>query len=104
MKCRNCENRVPINQYYCDECLINKKCKICKRITINEKCNECIILEENIIKFCPNCGYKLPKELSKQLPFTNPYNGDYGYDIWCKNCEWGGEIYPYEIMERLKDE
>lgn len=51
-------------------------------------------------EYCPNCGAKLTRDF---IPFWNdssrretpqdPYK-EIGYDTYCSNCDWSGDIIP----------
>lgn len=51
-------------------------------------------------KFCPNCGTKLTDNIqeywadsSRKATVDNPFK-DVGYDCYCENCKWSGNIEP----------
>ena len=49
--------------------------------------------------YCPNCGIPIREDMndvgenSNRFPIENN-KGDGGYDIYCPECEWSGDIYP----------
>lgn len=53
--------------------------------------------------YCPNCGETLPQTEIHRMPFwvdsgrretpKNPFKG-IGYDSFCPNCSWSGDIIP----------
>lgn len=57
--------------------------------------------------FCPNCGKKrldaVEYWIYSDWPETpeKPYHG-IGYDVYCKSCEWSGNIEPDEDSEIIK--
>lgn len=44
-------------------------------------------------KFCPECG----QAINDYDIHINDY-GDLIYDIYCKNCNWMGDVVPYEDL------
>ena len=61
--------------------------------------------------YCPNCGESLQKPISfwidSHRPSTaeEPFKG-VGYDCYCKNCHWSGDILPnadkFIVEERME--
>jgi len=59
------------------------------------------------INYCPNCGKKISKKDSTQMPYGDAdikVGGKWrvgktvGYDVYCTECDWSGNIEP-DIME-----
>lgn len=58
----------------------------------------------HVPKYCPNCGKQLQEkevrvvfwaDSSRKETPKDPYKG-LGYDTYCPNCEWSGDIIPDE--------
>jgi hypothetical protein len=65
----------------------------------------------HIPHFCPNCGESLSEPISywadshRQSTIDNPFKG-LGYDCWCDNCHWSGDILPdmdRDIVEKRNE-
>jgi hypothetical protein len=42
---------------------------------------------------CPNCGKEFPSKKQHRMPVMNNA-GDQGYDCYCPQCNWSGDIFP----------
>lgn len=59
--------------------------------------------EFHVPKFCPECGSSLPKatwnkvaywnDSSRKETYEEPFR-EIGYDVYCENCGWSGDIVP----------
>ena len=48
----------------------------------------------NEVNFCPKCK----KELVNKIELIDNC-GNVGYDCYCDNCGWSGDIFPDTIIE-----
>ena len=49
-------------------------------------------------KYCPNCG----AQLKDVQAIEDPRTGALGYDVYCDECGWSGEIWPDEKLQLAK--
>jgi len=48
--------------------------------------------------YCPNCGFPLHGEHSA-VAITSTEDHATGYDCYCTNCDWSGDIWPDDEAE-----
>lgn len=56
--------------------------------------------------YCPNCGIPIRGDMndmgddSNRFPIENKQS-DGGYDVYCPECEWSGDIYPDDEINEI---
>jgi hypothetical protein len=44
--------------------------------------------------YCPNCGQSIKEDELNAVAIASTKGNRTGYDCYCPNCEWSGDIWP----------